>query len=296
MNEIIKIENYKEVNKGKYFPPRRHIPEEEMQVKYFLIPQDKGDSDFYGRKLTFQIIHKNTKNLQENIQMLVDFLNEEWNLTGENQIIGNSVGNGKESYNIRLWTKTTRLIFDLIEAKGKYDKDFFLEEVRKIVSLENKEKTISENPINSSPSIEKISSIKHSENAGIVEAISLNDSDFSSIEEILDSTPIYEGAKKTIIIDAYERNPKARKKCIEHYGTKCFVCSFDFNKFYGEEVAQNYIHVHHLTPIHEIGEEYEVNPIEDLRPVCPNCHAMIHRKNPPYTIEEIKEFIQNQTQ
>lgn len=110
-----------------------------------------------------------------------------------------------------------------------------------------------------------------------------------------DLAKIFEGAKKTIQINSYERNPNARKKCIEKYGTKCSVCDFDFNKFYGEEIAQCYIHVHHLKPLHEIDEEYEVNPIEDLRPVCPNCHAMLHRKNPPYSIGELKEFIENQT-
>ncbi len=115
-------------------------------------------------------------------------------------------------------------------------------------------------------------------------------------EEIEESDLFYEGATKRILINAYERNPQARKKCIEKYGAECFVCQFNFNKFYGKEVAQDYIHVHHLKQISEIGEEYKVNPIKDLRPVCPNCHAIIHRRNPPFTIEEIKNFIENQTQ
>lgn len=109
-----------------------------------------------------------------------------------------------------------------------------------------------------------------------------------------ESLNIFEGAKKTIQVNAYERNPVARRICIEKYSSKCSVCNFNFNKVYGEEIAENFIHVHHLKPLHEIGEKYKVNPIEDLRPVCPNCHAMIHKKNPPYSIEEIKEFIENQ--
>ena len=122
--------------------------------------------------------------------------------------------------------------------------------------------------------------------------------DFIIPEEIeeADSIAIFEGAKKTIQVNSYERNPKARKECIKKYGSKCSICDFDFNKFYGEEVAENYIHVHHLKQLSEIGRKYEVNPIEDLRPVCPNCHAMIHRKNPPYSIEQIKEFIENRNQ
>jgi 5-methylcytosine-specific restriction protein A len=45
--------------------------------------------------------------------------------------------------------------------------------------------------------------------------------------------------------------------------------------------------VHHLVKISSSGAEHEVDPVTDLRPVCPNCHAMLHRKDPPYTLEEI---------
>ena len=42
-----------------------------------------------------------------------------------------------------------------------------------------------------------------------------------------------------------------------------------------------------------IGEAHEVDPIEGLRPVCPNCHSMIHKRREAYTIEAVKEFIEN---
>jgi 5-methylcytosine-specific restriction protein A len=99
-----------------------------------------------------------------------------------------------------------------------------------------------------------------------------------------------EGSKKQITVNAYERNPKAREKCIKHYGTKCFICSFDFEKTYGQ-IGKGFIHVHHLKPLSEINEEYTIDPIEDLRPVCPNCHAMLHKKSPAYRIEEVQDFI-----
>jgi 5-methylcytosine-specific restriction protein A len=47
--------------------------------------------------------------------------------------------------------------------------------------------------------------------------------------------------------------------------------------------------VHHLKSLAEIGAEYELDPVRDLRPVCPNCHAMIHRKYPPYGLEEVRQ-------
>ena len=61
---------------------------------------------------------------------------------------------------------------------------------------------------------------------------------------------------------------------------------------YGE-VGKEFIHVHHLKEIASIGENYQINPLTDLRPVCPNCHAMLHRKNPAYTIEELQNLIRN---
>ncbi|HSX81067.1 MAG TPA: HNH endonuclease [Candidatus Saccharimonadia bacterium] len=52
-----------------------------------------------------------------------------------------------------------------------------------------------------------------------------------------------------------------------------------------------FIHVHHCRPLSEIAGEYVVDPIEDLRPVCPNCHAVIHRRTPPFTIEEVRSML-----
>lgn len=66
-------------------------------------------------------------------------------------------------------------------------------------------------------------------------------------------------------------------KCIEKYGCKCSVCGFDFEKEYGE-LGKGFIHIHHIVPIARIGKEYKIDYEKDLIPVCPNCHAMLHRK------------------
>ncbi len=95
-----------------------------------------------------------------------------------------------------------------------------------------------------------------------------------------------EGARRTVRVNAYERDPKARKACINHYGTTCVVCGFNFEAAYGS-VGKDFIHVHHLNPIALTQGEYELDPIVDLRPVCPNCHAMLHR---PETLISIKEL------
>ena len=97
-----------------------------------------------------------------------------------------------------------------------------------------------------------------------------------------------EGTPTQVTLTKYERNPFARKACIAHYGLFCSVCTLNFEQTYGE-IGKNFIHVHHLTQIAKVGKQYSVDPIEDLRPVCPNCHAMIHKRKEPFSIEEMKE-------
>ncbi len=100
-----------------------------------------------------------------------------------------------------------------------------------------------------------------------------------------------EGEEENIRGIRYERNPEARKKCIDHYGCKCDVCGMDFEKTYGE-LGKGFIEVHHIIPISQRGGEYEVNSIEDLVPLCSNCHSMIHRtKGEPLSIEKLRSLL-----
>lgn len=106
-------------------------------------------------------------------------------------------------------------------------------------------------------------------------------------EEMPTPALYYEGASRQISMNAYERNPRARKACIEHYGVSCVVCGFNFETVYGD-IGKNFIHVHHLVPIADIGESYSVDPIADLRPVCPNCHAMLHHSTSELSVDSLK--------
>ena len=106
-------------------------------------------------------------------------------------------------------------------------------------------------------------------------------------EVVAGAEPFAEGAIATVTINIYERNPLARQKCIEHYGYACFVCNFEFEAAYGP-LGCSFIHVHHLIELSAIKGEYTVDPINDLRPLCPNCHAMIHKRRPALSIEELR--------
>lgn len=120
--------------------------------------------------------------------------------------------------------------------------------------------------------------------------VTVERSNWSFQEELPSDEPLVEGASFTVKVSAFERNPVARQRCVAHYGTSCAVCGFSFGVTYGRTAA-GYAHVHHLKPLASIGKEYLIDPIKDLRPVCANCHAVIHLRQPPYSIEEVKDML-----
>jgi hypothetical protein len=100
---------------------------------------------------------------------------------------------------------------------------------------------------------------------------------------------LYEGAAKRIQTQAFERDPRARRLCLAHYGSNCFVCGFDFERIYGN-VAAGFIHVHHLTPLAKVRGRHAVDPVKHLRPVCPNCHAVLHL-DPSLDVRRLKRML-----
>jgi 5-methylcytosine-specific restriction protein A len=113
---------------------------------------------------------------------------------------------------------------------------------------------------------------------------------FSMAEEVTRAGVLVEGALRTITVNAYERSQEARLQCIEAHGARCAICDFSFGAVYGP-AFEGFIHVHHLRPLSELGREYDVDPVNDLRPVCPNCHAVVHRRTPPYGVDEVRAFL-----
>lgn len=123
-----------------------------------------------------------------------------------------------------------------------------------------------------------------------LQAFGFSEEGFQQPAEVKSKEVLVEGAVRQVLVNAYERNPVARVRCLEAYGYKCVACNFDFGAAYGKD-AEGFIHVHHIKPLAEIAGQYEVDPIEDLRPVCPNCHAVIHMVNPPRSIEQLKSML-----
>ncbi|NKX56322.1 HNH endonuclease [Arthrobacter mobilis] len=84
-------------------------------------------------------------------------------------------------------------------------------------------------------------------------------------------------AVERVLANRYERDLQARHACMEHHGTSCSACGFNFEAVYGE-LGHGFIHVHHVVPAALLGPAYELDPITDLVPLCANCHAMAHAR------------------
>lgn len=113
-----------------------------------------------------------------------------------------------------------------------------------------------------------------------------------NIEKLETVEKLYlEGGYTQVLTNKYERNPVNRQLCLLANGYVCKICGFDFEKQYGE-IGYKFIHVHHIEKVSAHDAAYYINPEEDLIPVCPNCHAMLHREEPPIRPEKLIEIIQ----
>lgn len=140
----------------------------------------------------------------------------------------------------------------------------------------------------------KAKAVKESTPVEILWSFNLAANSIEFPDELPESGLVFEGAKKTVAVNLYERDAGARAACLRRWGVLCTVCGFDFKAAYGD-LGDGYIHVHHLRPLSEIGGAYELDPVLDLRPVCPNCHAMLHRSRPALTIEELQEVFRRKS-
>ncbi|MDA2989595.1 MAG: hypothetical protein O2815_11015 [Actinomycetota bacterium] len=105
-----------------------------------------------------------------------------------------------------------------------------------------------------------------------------------------EDAPLIEGGTISVRVNRYERNPKARAECLAHHGPTCVVGGFNGGDVVGE-AGEGLIHVHHLVEMSQRKTRYQVDPVRDLVPVCPTCHAMIHLRRPAYTPSEVREIL-----
>jgi 5-methylcytosine-specific restriction protein A len=100
-----------------------------------------------------------------------------------------------------------------------------------------------------------------------------------------------EGRAVSVPVNLFERNRQARQACLRAHGYACSVCGLRLEKRYGD-IAKGLTHVHHVRPLASVGRLHRVDPVKDLRPICPNCHFVIHSRTPTLTIRELRRYFQ----
>ena len=87
-----------------------------------------------------------------------------------------------------------------------------------------------------------------------------------------------------------ERDPRiVRVKKRTASSLSCEICGFSFGKRYGD-IAAGFCEAHHLLPLSEV-DETTITHLDDLAIVCANCHRVIHLRNPPYSLDEVRGLL-----
>lgn len=109
-------------------------------------------------------------------------------------------------------------------------------------------------------------------------------------DEVPSDGTFNEGTVAHALVNRFERSAEARARCLAHFGPVCKVCNFDFERTFGS-LGRGFMHVHHVVDLASIRANYVVNPLTDLVPVCPNCHAMLHQVRPAMSIDVLRELL-----
>lgn len=140
----------------------------------------------------------------------------------------------------------------------------------------------------------------YEENVGVVKKIHNASLERRQLITYDENDSIIEGKTVETVNKSKKRSAMLRKIAIEHYKDKeghikCCVCGFDFWECYGD-LGRLFIQIHHEHPICEYDDEGTpqslLEAIKNVKPVCANCHCMLHRsKNKCLSIDELKKIV-----
>ncbi|MCC3276696.1 restriction endonuclease [Arthrobacter sp. zg-Y20] len=92
-------------------------------------------------------------------------------------------------------------------------------------------------------------------------------------------------------VNRFEQDAEARRVCLAFHGDACAACGLDPASRYGAAGA-GVIQVHLLVPGPDLAEDYRLDPVSDLVPLCPTCHAVAHTRVPdPLTPAEVRGLL-----
>lgn len=69
----------------------------------------------------------------------------------------------------------------------------------------------------------------------------------------------------------------------------CAICDFSFLQAYGT-MGSGFIEAHHIRPISSLRPDTLVT-LDDLIPICSNCHSIVHRFQPWPTVDELRKIV-----
>jgi 5-methylcytosine-specific restriction protein A len=103
-----------------------------------------------------------------------------------------------------------------------------------------------------------------------------------------------EGRVLTILHRRRERSRAAvaqkKKQVLDRTGAlECEVCGFDFERVYGA-MGSGFAECHHTVPLCDLGDSTRMR-LSDLAIVCANCHRMLHRSRPMFSVVQLRAMI-----
>ena len=114
---------------------------------------------------------------------------------------------------------------------------------------------------------------------------------------------IQEGLSSEKNTVAKQRSKELREFAVNYYKAQaadkklhCHVCDFCFEDVY-RDLGIDFIEIHHQRPLFQYPEQgieqYLSEAVQNVKPVCSNCHRMLHRnrKEEPLSIEDLRKII-----
>lgn len=123
--------------------------------------------------------------------------------------------------------------------------------------------------------------------------------DIAESPETLAQLPIgIEGAERQVTRNIKERDPAARRAAETWWRVQaggnlvCQGCDLDFGRRYGPR-GEGFMHFHHIEPLAKASGPRQIAGPQALVPLCPNCHAMVHRGEDLLSVEDLQKLVRD---
>ena len=113
---------------------------------------------------------------------------------------------------------------------------------------------------------------------------------------VLDDSIVREGQLMTRSVEYRTRSRELRNTAVEYYSEsgriRCLACYFEFARAY-QAIGEGVIQIHHIKPVSFMRGEplSREDALANVRPLCANCHQMVHTKTPPIPICDLRSMV-----